>query len=152
MALDEDITALRKAAFFATFDEDALRLIAFGSTRLSFVNGAEIFREGQPSDGGYVVLDGSVRLHTASKNGTTQSHIAGPGQLIGELALITQNFRLSDAYAAEDSVLLKIRREPMLRVLEEYPHIAARIHNELTSSISAIGKDLDAIYRRLPNQ
>jgi CRP-like cAMP-binding protein len=62
--------------------------------------GAVIFRRGDPGEGMLLVLDGLVRLHLASAAGRELTlGLAGPGEPVGEIALIDGGPRSADATA-----------------------------------------------------
>src|SRR6478736_6842976 len=120
MALNNDIETLSKVPLFAAFDREALRLVAFSAESRIFRAGDVVFRKGEPSDGGYVVMSGMVALDAAD-DGSPTSHLAGPGSLIGEIALIIDTERPATAIVREPATLMKVTRRVFRKVLEEYP-------------------------------
>lgn len=82
--------------------------------------GEVLFREGDPGDHLYVVLDGQVRI---SKNlsgaGEEALAIMGRGDYFGEMALIDEEPRSADARAHDDgAVVLAIPNEAMRNILD----------------------------------
>jgi len=152
MSLSDDIASLRSVELFSLFNEDQLRLIAFGGQKMEFQQGVELFHNGQTADGGFVVLSGeiSVEIHNAKK--ISQATILGPGSLIGELALFTRNRRIGTANVTKDAELMKIRRDVMHRVLSEYPELAAQLYHRIADNVVAMGKDLERVEKRLSAQ
>ncbi|MEL7428385.1 MAG: Crp/Fnr family transcriptional regulator [Pseudomonadota bacterium] len=150
MTLEDDIAALKRTEFFSPFDDDALRLVAFGSKRLSFGSGTRIYEEGEPANCGYAILTGEVNLQTCSHNTAPKNQTIGVGGLLGELSLLTGNRRAATAIATQNVELLRIQRDTVTRVLEEYPHIAALIHDRLADSVAKIGHELETVKRRMP--
>ena len=47
MALEDDISALQQIELLSAFGRDQLRLIAFGSHKLTFSSGYNLFQEGE---------------------------------------------------------------------------------------------------------
>ena len=89
MSLSDDIRNLTRIPLFAEFEPEALRLIAFaGETRILRA-GDVLFRRGEVSDCGYIVLTGSIALDAAG-DGSPAVQIVGPNALIGEIALIAR--------------------------------------------------------------
>lgn len=150
MTLEDDIAALRRTAFFSPFDEDALRLVAFGSKRLSFGSGTTIYQEGEPANCGYAIVTGEVKLEASPHNTASKTQTIGVGGLLGELSLLTGNRRVATAIATQNVELLRVQRDTVTRVLEEYPHVAALIHDRLADSIARIGHELESVRRRMP--
>ena len=61
-ARSNDIETLSSVPLFAAFEREALRLVAFSAESRIYRAGDVVFRKGEPSDGGYVVMSGTVAL------------------------------------------------------------------------------------------
>ena len=68
--------------------------------------------------------------------------VAGPGALIGELALINAMRRPSTATALEDSSVIRVARSLFQRVLESDPAAARRLRDEFAKRTSQIASDI----------
>jgi CRP-like cAMP-binding protein len=79
-----------------------------------------------------VVQDGSFDL-IAQKNSSIAPTIAGPGMLIGEIALITEGKRPVTAVAREPSSVVRIPRQLFLKTLDGYPDAARRMRDALAA-------------------
>jgi len=130
VSLDNDIRLLGRVPILAELDFDARRLLAFSAETRILRAGDILFTRGEPSDGGYFVLSGSIEL-SFSQEDIRSSQIVGPHWLIGELALIVRTQRPATGSAREPSSVLKISRDLFLRVLAEFPECAVRIRNLL---------------------
>jgi CRP-like cAMP-binding protein len=114
---------------------EALRLIAFsGETRMFRANDV-LFRQGEPADGGFVLMVGTIAVESAGL-GRPQPQVVGPGTLIGERALFSAMPRPSTAVAREPATVLKITRRLFYRVLTEFPGSAQRVRSALASDLS----------------
>jgi CRP-like cAMP-binding protein len=112
--------------------------------RRTVQNGEVIFLEGQPGDKAYVILRGHADVVVTTDFGKeTALTRMGPGELFGELAILTPaNKRTATVVAAEACELLEIDREifdsrlgasdPLLRFVLE--HLTRRLL-ELTSKV-----------------
>ncbi len=149
MALDDDIAALAKVSFFDGINADQLRLLAFGSEIESVYAGAELFLQNSPSNSGYVVLSGLVDLTVTVESGTKILASVEPGGLVGELALITDNLRATNAIARRDSRLMRVPRVLFLRMLERYPESAYDLHQKISRSVRATILQLDRVKQGL---
>ncbi|WP_316858370.1 cyclic nucleotide-binding domain-containing protein [uncultured Cohaesibacter sp.] len=149
MSLTTDIDLLRKVSFFSEFNDDQLRLLAFGAESRMYRAKQVIFRQGDLADSGFVITQGQVRM-TISENGFDQhSQILGVGSLMGEMALMAEIRRSAMATAIEDVKVIQIRRVTFRRVMDEYPDLAVRIHDRLAVRLTALVEDLDSIQSRL---
>ncbi len=83
--------ALRRVELFAGLDASQLDEIADAFERVDLKQGDVLFRQGDPSDALYVVLDGflHVRLEAGQGRDAARSLVEmGPGQSVGELSLV----------------------------------------------------------------
>ena len=141
MALQDDVRDLASIPTLRDLGPDALRLIAFsGETRILRA-GDVLFRRGEISDGGFVVLSGAVTLET----GRGQPTIARGPVLLGDAALLSDTVRPATAAAREPSSVLRISRALFRRVLGEYPQGAIRLRQTLATRLVALQGDLDAL-------
>jgi len=144
MALEDDIGKLSRNATFAALEPDALRLIAFSAETRILRAGDILFRRDEPSNGGFVVLSGSIALD-ASDLGASTARIVRPPALIGDIAMLTQTVRPATAIAREPSSVLRISRQLFHRVLNEYPASAERLRRSLAARLSDFTRELDAV-------
>jgi len=135
MTIDADIAFLERVPALAILGRDALRIIAIGSESRYVHEGNPLFAEGEDSDGGFVVQDGSFDLVAESNAGIAPT-VAGPGTLIGELALIAETKRPVSAIAREPSSVVRIPRQLFLKTLEGYPDAARRMRDALAARTS----------------
>ena len=68
--------------------------------------------------------------------------VAGPGALIGELALVAVMKRPSTATSLEKSSVIRVARSLFQRVLESDPAAARRLRDEFASRTSQIASDI----------
>jgi CRP-like cAMP-binding protein len=99
------------------------------------------------SNGGYVVLSGSIAMDAADTG--TAARIVRPPGLIGDLALLTQTRRPATAIAREPSTVLRIPRSLFHRVLQEFPESAERLRQSLTDRLSQFIGELGAVRELL---
>ena len=144
MGLDDNIGRLACNPTFAMIEPDALRLLAFSGDTLILRAGDVLFRRDEISNGGYVVLSGSVALDT-SGHGASTARIVRPPGLIGEYALLTETRRPATAIAREPSTVLRISRPLFLRILQEFPESAERLRQSLSERLGQFIGDLGAV-------
>jgi CRP-like cAMP-binding protein len=113
-------------------------MLAIGSEQRNFSRGDALFSQGDEADGGFVVQRGAFRID----DGAGAETIAGPGTLIGELALVVAMKRPSSAVALEQSTVIRIARSLFQRVLESDPAAARRLRDEFATRTSQIASDI----------
>lgn len=148
MALDGDIDLLSRLPLFQLFDRDALRLLAFSAETRILRTGDVLFRKGDATDGGYVVVTGSIALDPRD-DGSPAAAVAGPGALIGEMALFIASERPATATARESTTIMKLPMRAMLRVLAEMPDDAVRVRALMAERLSGLSGDLAQMRQRL---
>lgn len=144
MALDDDIALLARIPLFASLGAEPLRLLAFSAEARTLKAGDVLFKEGQAADGGYAVAEGSLVL---TDTGGLAERVAGPGALLGEVALIVETLRPATATAREPCQVLRIPRSLFRRVLTEFPDAAQRVHEEFREKMRATIADLNRVRR-----
>jgi CRP-like cAMP-binding protein len=148
MALEDDIATLSQAPLFNLLEKDALRLVAFASETRSYREGDVLFKKGDRSDGGYVVTRGAIALD-AAEDGSPAAFVAGTGALIGQAALFARIERRATATAQEPSTIIRVTPSLMRRVLEEFPHAAAAIHEAMADELTRLTEGLERVRQQL---
>jgi CRP-like cAMP-binding protein len=97
-----------------------------------------LFNQGDDADAGFIVQRGAFRI----ENGAGAEIVAGPGALIGELALVVAMQRPSTATALEHCSVIRVARSLFQRVLESDPAAARRLRDEFAGRTSQIASDI----------
>ncbi|MEM8811714.1 MAG: cyclic nucleotide-binding domain-containing protein [Pseudomonadota bacterium] len=142
MSLERDIDFLRNLPLLSELSPDQLRLLAFGADFRIARSGETLFQPGDQADSGYLVKSGSIGLYNDPDGGGTPDDVAGPGTLIGEMALLIDTRRTVRAIALERTELLQIRRALFRRMLEEFPEIARRLQRGLGERVGAFAREI----------
>jgi CRP-like cAMP-binding protein len=138
MSIEDDVALLERVATLRLLGTNALRMLAIGSEQRDFRRGELLFTAGDDADAGFVVQRGSFRI--ADEQGAEM--VAGPGALIGELALIVAMPRPSTATALENATVIRVARSLFQRVLESDPVAARKLRDELANRTSQIASDI----------
>jgi CRP-like cAMP-binding protein len=138
MSIEDDVVLLERVPTLRLLGTAALRMLAIGSEQRGLARDAALFHAGEEADAGFIVQRGAFRI----EDGGSAAVVAGPGALIGELALITAMQRPSTAIALEDSSVIRIARSLFQRVLESDPAAARRLRDELAKRTSQIASEI----------
>ena len=138
MSIEDDVALLERVPTLRLLGSSSLRMLAIGSEQRNFGHGDVLFNAGDEADAGYIVQRGAFRI----EDGAGAEIIAGPGTLIGELALVVAMQRPSTATAVEHSAVIRIARSLFQRVLESDPVAARRLRDEFALRTSQIASDL----------
>jgi len=120
--------ALLTSPFFAHMKPVELdELIAFSTERRAS-RGTLIFSKGDPGSFMLAVLTGHVRVGTTSLEGREITlNVIGPGEIVGEIALLDGKPRSADAVAAEDTTMMVIERRIFLPFLIRHEGLVERM-------------------------
>lgn len=143
MSIEDEIAFLERVPALRLLGRDALRILAIGAESRYIHEGISLFGEGEDADSAYVVQEGSFDL-VSEKNASAPS-VAGPGTLIGELALLTETRRPTAAVAREPSTVVRIPRQLFLKMLEGYPDAAVRMRDAVAAKVSQTATELTRV-------
>ncbi len=128
--------ALRGAAIFRVLTEAELDAVLARAVNRRFDRGEVILRRGDPGNSMMVVLQGQVRLAIESAEGQEVTiGVLGPGEVLGEMALLDGGTRSADAIGAGDGVLMVIPRDDFVPMLEHSAGLCLRLMQVLCARL-----------------
>src|SRR5262245_42248277 len=97
-----NVKLLQQVPLFGGLDSESLEKLAQRSRRRRFQAHQTLFHEGDPGYTLYVIISGRVNIQTLTSSGETV-YLAqrGPGESVGEMAVIDGQPRMADAVTAE---------------------------------------------------
>ena len=98
---------------------------------LQLAPGDFLFREGDKGDKMYVLLEGEIDISL----GDLVLEAAGPGALIGEMALIDDTPRTANAVAKTPCRLAQIDRRRFHFLVQQTPHFATHVMKTLADRL-----------------
>ena len=104
--------AAAAARLFGVMDEQALARIEPSAQWVHVRRSQYLFRQGDPSDGVYVIVSG--RMHIISERAGGKPTVIGealPGETIGEMSFFTTEERSASVAAARDSLLIRFAND-----------------------------------------
>jgi len=119
------MVALESAELFRALKPDETHALRRIAVEREYAAGQEVFHEGDPGDGVYVVKSGQVEISGVlnSQKRRVFSQIE-PGGMFGEMAVIEHRPRSASAIATEDAIIYFIPRGEMLTFIERSPGLA----------------------------
>ena len=96
--------------------------------------GTIVFREGEPGDCLYLIVEGQVRV----TRGETLLREQGPKSFFGEIAVLEGENRTATVATATPVRFLRLDRDDLLRLMEELPTIAIGICQTLSRLVSEL--------------
>ena len=139
------MVALESVNLFRSLAPDELRALRAITQERRFAAGNEIFREGDPGDGVYVVSDGLVEISGLVSGGARRVFSQlGPGEIFGEMAVIERRPRSATATAVKDTSVYFIPRDEMLALLQRSPTPAFNVLQEVSRRL----REFDQLHLR----
>jgi len=142
MSLKEEYELLRRIPFFAEIEPAKLKLLAFMSERVGFDPGRRLFRQGDPADAAYLIIDGHADVIAETAEGPVLLATLGANDFVGEMAILSNVPRNATVCAHDRLVALRISKEPFMRMVREFPTMAISIMQELAHRLDANNKAL----------
>ena len=128
---------LRQVALFATLDDAELAKIAETCREVSYHPGQTIFKEGEPGNRLFLILEGDVRIsRDIPGSGEEALAILKPGACFGEMAVFDRSERSTDAISNGGCRLLTISRADLEIVLDLDPELAGKVLRAMVRLLS----------------
>lgn len=149
MSLNDDMRVLADVSLFQGFTSEQLRLMAFGAENLSLKAGRILYAMDTPADCAFILSSGTIELFREDDGERTILQELVPHAILGELALIGENERLTSACAKTDCELIRLNRSMFRRILQEYPDTAMLLHDRISRNLQAMIRRLEGVAARL---
>jgi len=104
---------------------DDLQSLADEARLNTYAPGRELMRAGEPGDTMHVIRSGLVKVPIVDESDVEKMvfHL-GPGELVGEMALLTGEPRSADVIAVHETTTVSLDRSTLQPLLEGYPNLA----------------------------
>ena len=130
---DDKVELLKGIALFSECSKKELRDIARLTQEIAFDEGAVLIREGERGSEVFVVVDGTLAV---SRGGEGTLAEVGPGQVVGEIALLSNQPRSATVTAATPVRALRIAGIDFVELLERMPLLWLKITRALADRIA----------------
>lgn len=145
---------IRDVPLLARLPEAEVRALASKGQVHEHRSGELIFQEGDPGDSLHIVIDGAVRIVVLSSAGEEATvALLGPGECVGDLALLDGRPRSASAVAAQATKTLVVTRDAFRRWLGERPAAALALLETLSLRVRRTDEVLtDLAFLDLPHR
>jgi CRP/FNR family cyclic AMP-dependent transcriptional regulator len=119
---------LTRVPIFSGLTESELSFLAQRAVLRDYSAGQNVFGEGEPCSGLYVVESGHVRIFKSSANGREQVlSIDGPGSSIAELPVFDGGSYPASVTAIDDATLLFVSKQDFQALCLAHPQVALKV-------------------------
>ncbi len=142
MTLHEEVEALRNIPLFAKIDASKLKLLAFTSERVSYDPGQDLFKQGDPGDAAYIILDGEADIIVNTPGGELVVASKKKNDFVGDIAILCDVPRTATVRATKPLSTLVITKDLFFQLVTEFPDMSVEIMRELAQRLHKTTQDL----------
>ncbi len=121
------VEALQQSTLFREFSETGLNIFAAIASEKSVPAGAPLFAENMVGDSMFIVKSGTVRITSRAGDAERTLAVLGPGEHLGELALLARSVRLVSAIAETPCELVEIAQRDYYRLQPQKPQACLKL-------------------------
>jgi len=139
LSVMERILFLRRVRLFSDLPPSELKQVAAIANEQYYLDGEVIARQGEPGDEMYIIVSGQV-LVTAGAGSRSAVELArrGPGEYVGEMAIISQEPRMASLIAQGDVRVLHIEQPQFEAILRERPETSLAVMRVLCARLREV--------------
>ena len=127
---------IRETNFFKELSGDALAAVAEKAAMRKYAPNEAMMRKGDPADSFFVILDGHLKIVTTDAKGDEIIiNKVGPGESIGELALVDERPRSAGAIALDEVEALELTKDAFFDLLDQRLDVSLGIMRGFSSRL-----------------
>lgn len=136
LSVIERVLLLKSMPFFQSMVVAQLHILANMCEENFFPAGTPLFSEGDPGGFLYVVVSGRVSIEQEKRKGsfvrlaTIEAH-----SYLGESDFFDNNCRTQSAIAIQDTLALRLGREPLIALTRQYPDLGLELIKVLSARL-----------------
>ena len=136
LSIIDRIIFLKEVPFFQGMTIDQLKILAALCEEKFFEKNAHIFNNGDPGGVLYVVVNGRVGIEQEKRAGSfARLADVNAYSYFGEGEFFDNSQRVTSAIAARDTLVLQLRREPVIELTRQNPNMALELINVLSERL-----------------
>jgi len=131
-----NIQDLRKSPLFQGLSDDELKHLMDNAKPVSLRAGEALMKQGDTGDSAFVVVKGEFAIHKQSGQSVIKIDVRNPGDVLGEMALLSQAPRSATVTAVTDCETLCISKEVFDNLLLTSPSAAMAVLHWVMTRLS----------------
>ena len=112
-----NLNDLRKSPLFQDLSDEELQQLMDMAEPVSLHAGDVLIKQGEAGDAAYVILNGEFEIHKQAGQSLIKIDVRNPGDVVGEMALLSQAPRSATVISKTDSETLRIPQEAFEKLL-----------------------------------
>lgn len=133
--MQDRIEVLRRVAIFEDMSDEIVARLAPKLEQKHFAKGELLCRLGDPGDMLYIVDSGRVQVYLEISGKPLTLNEMGPGQTVGEMAVIDGKPRSANVVAVEDSYIWLLDHQSFMEALYQQPPMATTVLSDLAVNL-----------------
>ena len=130
------MVTLKSSKLFGQLPPGELSALRARTREVSFPAGQDIFKEGDPGDGVYLVKSGLVQIWAVLVTGERKTFSrVPPGEVFGEMSLLDGQPRSAGASAEQDTIVYFVPRDAMVELLRRLPELSMNLVQEISGRL-----------------
>ena len=149
MSIIEKVQLLKNLPLFKNLSGEELTIIAQATTEQTIAAGTVFIEQEDESSCAYIIYKGSAKVFRVTDEGE-QINVAiiGPGEVVGELALLDNQPRSACVESLQEVKLLMITKHEFSKILHHYPETAVSLLCTLADRVRASNKLLEDVLSK----
>jgi CRP-like cAMP-binding protein len=135
--MDPKLELIKKVPLFVNCDKRSIEEIGRLAEEVDVPAGKVLMREGDSADAFYMIVNGSVRIE---RTGSVAREL-GPGQWLGEIALVDHGPRTATATTTSPARLLVLGHREFDQMLDKHPGFRAQVMDSLAKRVRNLEPD-----------
>jgi CRP/FNR family cyclic AMP-dependent transcriptional regulator len=153
LSVIEKIIFLKEVPFFKGMTIEQLKILANVCEEEVFERETRIFNTGDPGGILYVVVNGRVGIEQEKRKGS----FARLGNIeahsyFGEMNLFDNSPRSTSALALQDTLTLRLRREPLIALARQHPDLSLELINVLSQRLRETNDRIAELTKTRPRE
>lgn len=133
----ERVAVLQRVDLFRSIPGHMLVAVAGALEEVRIEPGTTFIERGAVEDWLFIIAEGTVRAHLGDRTLVER----GPGDVVGELAVVAPAARSASVTAVDHTLLLKLRRRPFEELLEDSAEIAMAVIASLARRLQELADE-----------
>jgi CRP/FNR family transcriptional regulator, cyclic AMP receptor protein len=139
-------SGLERSSLFNGAPDVAVKMALEATTLRNFAPESEIFREDDPGEAIYMIVEGRVKVSRANLEGRERIFtILSSPEVLGEMAVISSNLRSATAYCLDQVTTLVIYREDLKAILDRHPHVLWNLTRILAKRLGDMNREVEML-------
>jgi CRP-like cAMP-binding protein len=137
MATDEKLELLKRVPLFAGLGRKEIEEVGRLAEEIDVPAGRALMREGQTGQEFFVIVRGSVVVERGGRTIRT----LGPGDFLGEIALVDDGPRTATATTESDAALLVVAHREFHSLMDQFPSVRECVLQALATRVRQLEPD-----------